>query len=86
MAKSKKVGCPTGRVEKGIVSMLLMGLQVSGKRDWYQISHVERNFMGLKSDTVAQKVKSLEKKGIVDTRGGKVRLSPDVAVRTRCKV
>lgn len=64
-----------GKVEKGIMTMLKMGLDITGQRDWFPIEHVARNFRGLKSDTVEKAANALAKKGLVDVKGGKVKLA-----------
>ena len=75
---------PVGRVEKGIVQLLLFNLQMTGKRECVSISHISRNFTGLRKDTVAKKAKALEKKGLVVIEGDRcVRLSSDVKVKRR---
>jgi hypothetical protein len=74
---------PTGRVEKQIVKLLLLNLQITGQRECVSITHLSRNFTGLRSDTVSSKIKSLKKKGVVVVEGSCVRLASSVQVRKK---
>jgi hypothetical protein len=83
--KNPQTGVPVGTIEKHIVQILLWGLQVSGKREWYPLEWLPGNFPKSREETIRQKAKSLESKGIVDIKGGKLRLSPDVEVQKKAK-
>jgi len=80
VAKTK----PAGRVEQGIIRLLLLNLQMTGKRECVSIEHIGYNFTGLRKDTVTKKVRALEKKGLVVIEKNRcVRLSSAVKVRKR---
>ena len=77
------MGKPIGRIEKQIISLLLFNLEVTGERECVSIPLMVKNITGVRGESVTQKIKSLEDKGLVTTKGDCVKLSGSVKVQRR---